>query len=322
MQGWRLDQEDAHNAIINFDPTTNTSFFAVYDGHGGTEVAKYCSKYLPEFLKTLDEYEKGNLEEALKKVFLKFDESLLSESAQKELKEIKDTISRETSLKNGKNRKDDNDNEEERENENGEDDEEDDDNDSEQKEEDEAAQLYDEATMPLEEVLKRYSKTENKVKKALRKKGLIKKSDSAETDDAAATSSTKSKKNSENSNNSETDETPVDFQKQEEIDINEIKNNGHFDENQSSTSIQNHEQDYDEASNLCDLTDSQKSITNDSTLTTTNVQNSSKLITTTNSIQSTTDSAISIETTESIITTTTHFFRFKQDSNLIAYAST
>jgi protein phosphatase 1G len=35
MQGWRLDQEDAHNAIINFDPTTNTSFFAVYDGHGG-----------------------------------------------------------------------------------------------------------------------------------------------------------------------------------------------------------------------------------------------------------------------------------------------
>ena len=54
MQGWRLDQEvnsylclyflifilllfmkDAHNSIIDFDKDTNTSFFAVYDGHGG-----------------------------------------------------------------------------------------------------------------------------------------------------------------------------------------------------------------------------------------------------------------------------------------------
>ena len=27
--------KDAHNDILNFDPEKKTSFFAVYDGHGG-----------------------------------------------------------------------------------------------------------------------------------------------------------------------------------------------------------------------------------------------------------------------------------------------
>jgi hypothetical protein len=33
MQGWRINQEDAHNCIVDFMP--KMSFFAVYDGHGG-----------------------------------------------------------------------------------------------------------------------------------------------------------------------------------------------------------------------------------------------------------------------------------------------
>lgn len=53
-----------------------TSFFAVYDGHGGHEVAEYCSKYLPDFLKKIEKYSKGEFEEALKQAFLDFDATL------------------------------------------------------------------------------------------------------------------------------------------------------------------------------------------------------------------------------------------------------
>ncbi|OQR66096.1 Protein phosphatase 1G-like [Tropilaelaps mercedesae] len=36
VQGWRVTQEDAHNCILDYD--TDCSLFAVYDGHGGSEV--------------------------------------------------------------------------------------------------------------------------------------------------------------------------------------------------------------------------------------------------------------------------------------------
>uniref|UniRef100_A0A6P4FMY0 protein-serine/threonine phosphatase n=1 Tax=Drosophila rhopaloa TaxID=1041015 RepID=A0A6P4FMY0_DRORH len=75
MQGWRNSQEDAHNSILNFDK--DTSFFAVYDGHGGAEVAQYCADKLPEFLKSLETYKNKQLEVALKDAFLGFDKTLL-----------------------------------------------------------------------------------------------------------------------------------------------------------------------------------------------------------------------------------------------------
>ncbi|XP_052842633.1 probable protein phosphatase CG10417 isoform X1 [Drosophila gunungcola] len=75
MQGWRNSQEDAHNSILNFDK--NTSFFAVYDGHGGAEVAQYCAEKLPEFLRNLETYKNNQLENALKDAFLGFDKTLL-----------------------------------------------------------------------------------------------------------------------------------------------------------------------------------------------------------------------------------------------------
>lgn len=42
MQGWRVNQEDAHNCILSYDSpqVPNASFFAVYDGHGGRENKK------------------------------------------------------------------------------------------------------------------------------------------------------------------------------------------------------------------------------------------------------------------------------------------
>ena len=74
--------QDAHNAVLDFDD--QTSFFAVYDGHGGAEIALYCARHLPDFLKQLDSYREGRLHDALSEGFVKFD-SLLLESSVKEI---------------------------------------------------------------------------------------------------------------------------------------------------------------------------------------------------------------------------------------------
>ncbi|CRL07935.1 CLUMA_CG020971, isoform A [Clunio marinus] len=86
MQGWRVNQEDAHNSILNFDE--NTAFFAVYDGHGGSEVAEYCSMKLPQFLQDLQSFKKGDYEQALKDAFIGFDGTLLNEKVIEELLQL------------------------------------------------------------------------------------------------------------------------------------------------------------------------------------------------------------------------------------------
>lgn len=49
MQGWRKSNEDAHITAPDFLP--GLSLFAVFDGHGGSEVAKYCGNHFVEELK-------------------------------------------------------------------------------------------------------------------------------------------------------------------------------------------------------------------------------------------------------------------------------
>ncbi|KAM7533512.1 hypothetical protein Aperf_G00000121167 [Anoplocephala perfoliata] len=92
MQGWRRFQEDAHNCILDYDSKRTASFFAVYDGHGGAEVAKYCSQHLPDFFLSQPGYstedQPVNPVNLLKKAFIDFDVTLTQAKAKAELKAL------------------------------------------------------------------------------------------------------------------------------------------------------------------------------------------------------------------------------------------
>lgn len=78
--------QDAHNCVIDFDK--NASLFAVYDGHGGHEVAAYCAQKLPEFIKETEAYKAGDFEKALVDAFLGFDATIATRDVVGVLKEI------------------------------------------------------------------------------------------------------------------------------------------------------------------------------------------------------------------------------------------
>lgn len=67
MQGWRISMEDSHTHILSLPDDPGTSFFAVYDGHGGATVAQYAGKHLHKFIIKRPEYEE-DIQSALKQV--------------------------------------------------------------------------------------------------------------------------------------------------------------------------------------------------------------------------------------------------------------
>jgi serine/threonine protein phosphatase PrpC len=87
MQGWRTSMEDSHCAVPDLDE--NTSFFAVFDGHGGKEVALYAGRYLPQILKDTNAYkEENDLKQALVESFMKIDEVMKDKTNAQELAEL------------------------------------------------------------------------------------------------------------------------------------------------------------------------------------------------------------------------------------------
>jgi protein phosphatase 1G len=50
MQGWRTDHEDAH--ICESELLPGLSLFAVFDGHGGAEVARFASRHIPDLIRS------------------------------------------------------------------------------------------------------------------------------------------------------------------------------------------------------------------------------------------------------------------------------
>ncbi|KAB5581953.1 hypothetical protein PHYPO_G00181540 [Pangasianodon hypophthalmus] len=139
MQGWRVSMEDAHNCIPELDE--ETAMFAVYDGHGGEEVALYCSKYLPDIIKEQKAYKDGKLQKALEDAFLAIDSHITSEEVIKELVQIAGRPQEEVAPEKVAD-EDDVDNEE-------------------------TALLHEEATMTIEELLVRYGQNLNKSAKKL-----------------------------------------------------------------------------------------------------------------------------------------------------------
>ncbi|KAM6977366.1 protein phosphatase 1G [Aplochiton taeniatus] len=138
MQGWRVSMEDAHNCIPEMDE--DTAMFAVYDGHGGEEVALYCSKYLPDVIKEQKTYKDGKLQKALEEAFLAIDSKITTEEVMKELVLIAGRPSEDPACEKVAEEED--------------------------LDREEAALLHEEATMTIEELLVRYGQNLNAVRHA------------------------------------------------------------------------------------------------------------------------------------------------------------
>lgn len=81
MQGWRIAMEDAHAIVLDLEAANDKQncFFAVYDGHGGSSVAKFAGLNVHKRLVTEEAYKNDDYELALQKAFLGTDEDLLAD---------------------------------------------------------------------------------------------------------------------------------------------------------------------------------------------------------------------------------------------------
>ncbi|KAI9483860.1 MAG: phosphatase 2C-like domain-containing protein [Benjaminiella poitrasii] len=75
MQGWRTNMEDAHTTITSY-ANTGASFFAVYDGHGGDAVAKYCGTELHKKIMNNTAFNRGRYRDAIRSGYYGIDEDL------------------------------------------------------------------------------------------------------------------------------------------------------------------------------------------------------------------------------------------------------
>ncbi|GMN36305.1 hypothetical protein TIFTF001_005914 [Ficus carica] len=98
MQGWRATMEDAHAAYPNLD--SSTSFFGVYDGHGGKAVAKFCAKYLHQQVLKHESYI-ADLGTSLQKAFLRMDEMMRGQRGWRELAILGDKIDKASGVLEG-----------------------------------------------------------------------------------------------------------------------------------------------------------------------------------------------------------------------------
>ncbi|KAG0169302.1 Protein phosphatase 2C 2 [Apophysomyces sp. BC1034] len=67
--------EDAHAAVLNLDDT-ETSFFGVYDGHGGSTIAQYTGKTLHHKVRENPHFDQKEYRKALKGAFMSIDQDL------------------------------------------------------------------------------------------------------------------------------------------------------------------------------------------------------------------------------------------------------
>ncbi|KAA0708720.1 Protein phosphatase 1A [Triplophysa tibetana] len=95
MQGWRVEMEDAHTAVMGLPYGLSLwSFFAVYDGHAGSQVARYCCEHLLEHITSNPDFRGAgtdtggepsaeNVKSGIRTGFLQIDEHMRAMSERK-----------------------------------------------------------------------------------------------------------------------------------------------------------------------------------------------------------------------------------------------
>lgn len=61
MQGWRVEMEDAHTAVIGLPSLKDWSFFAVFDGHAGAKVSAMCAEQLMDHIIANEDFPKMDI---------------------------------------------------------------------------------------------------------------------------------------------------------------------------------------------------------------------------------------------------------------------
>lgn len=75
--------EDSH--IANMDIGDGVGIFGVFDGHGGSEVAKFVQKHFVKEIKKNESFKRKNYKQALAETFVYMDTLLLSKEGKKDL---------------------------------------------------------------------------------------------------------------------------------------------------------------------------------------------------------------------------------------------
>lgn len=81
MQGWRVHMEDSHTHILSLPDDEEAAFFAVYDGHGGANVAQYAGQNLHKLIVNRPEYKDNDIKTAIKMAFLEIDDAMLADES-------------------------------------------------------------------------------------------------------------------------------------------------------------------------------------------------------------------------------------------------
>merc|ERR1719491_1984591 len=77
MQGWRQNMEDAHVCTSNFGNVAGLSFFAVFDGHCGAQVARFCGRHVAEEVLSTRSFREKRYAEAMRESLLALDARML-----------------------------------------------------------------------------------------------------------------------------------------------------------------------------------------------------------------------------------------------------
>eukprot|EP01062_Namystynia_karyoxenos_P018341 TRINITY_DN16827_c0_g1_i1.p1 TRINITY_DN16827_c0_g1~~TRINITY_DN16827_c0_g1_i1.p1 ORF type:complete len:298 (+),score=75.99 TRINITY_DN16827_c0_g1_i1:108-1001(+) len=79
MQGWRRGMEDAHTTVLSMAPEApDCAFFAVFDGHCGQNIARYCGEHVHHRVLNSHSFVKKDYNQAMVEGFLGVDEDLQS----------------------------------------------------------------------------------------------------------------------------------------------------------------------------------------------------------------------------------------------------